>query len=81
MSGYPTGIMPGAGLSKEKANYRHHEQCSSCMNFYPLNSCRIVDGNISPDAVCDHWAIKEDNKTRPGKEYFQKEYEKSKGGE
>ena len=77
MSGYPTGVVAGAGLGKEKVNYRQHEQCSTCINFYPLNSCRIVSGNISPEAVCDKYEITEPKRTKD-KNYFQKEYEKTK---
>lgn len=82
MSGYPTGIVPGAGIPKEQVNYRHHEQCSTCNYFYPLNSCRIVDGNISPEAVCDKWEMTEPKGSKD-KKFFQKEYEKqeNKGGE
>lgn len=77
----PSGVKSGAGLSKDKVNYRQHEQCSTCIHFYPLNSCEIVAGNISPDAVCDRWQMTESkDKYRPGKDFFQKEYEKSQGG-
>lgn len=78
MSGYPTGIKPGAGLGKDVVNYRHHEQCSTCNYFYPLNSCRIVDGNISPEAVCDKWEMTEP-KGPKGKGFYQKEYDKTNG--
>ena len=78
MSGYPTGVVAGAGLGKEKVNYRQHEQCSTCAYFYPLNSCKKVSGNISPEAVCDLWELTSTSKHRPDKKYFEKEYEKSK---
>ena len=54
----PSGVVAGAGLSKEEVNYRQHEQCSSCDHFYPQNSCDIVSGNISRDNVCNKWEIK-----------------------
>ena len=77
MSGYPTGLVAGAGQSKEQVNYRHHEQCSTCSYFYPLNSCRKVSGNISPEAVCNLWEMTEPKRTKD-KDYFQKEYDKVK---
>jgi hypothetical protein len=61
--------MPGGGmvgparLSKEEVNYRQKEQCQNCVFFYPLNSCEIVSGNISPDNVCDRWQLRLD---KPG---------------
>ena len=77
-----SGILAGAGIDKEKVNYRQHEQCSTCAYFYPLNSCRKVSGNISPEAVCDLWELTDSTaKHRPNKQFFQKEYEKSKPSE
>lgn len=52
------GIVSGAGLTKEEVNYRQHEKCLTCVHFYYPNSCDIVQGNISPDAVCNKWEIK-----------------------
>jgi hypothetical protein len=72
-----SGIQPGAGLDREKVNYRQHERCSMCMHFYPLNSCDVVDGNISPDNVCDLWEVKKKDMGKDG-EFYLKEYEKSK---
>lgn len=77
MSGYPTGLVPAAGIPKADVNYRHHEQCSTCNYFYPANSCRIVQGNISPEAVCDKWEMEEPKGTKD-KSYFEKEYKKTK---
>ena len=77
MSGHPTGLVPGAGLSKEAVNYRHHDECETCNYFYPANSCRIVDGNISPKAVCDKWEMTEPRGPKD-KKFFQKEYDKTK---
>lgn len=70
------GLMPPAGLNKDEVNYRHHEQCSTCMHFYPPNSCDIVDGNVSPEAVCNKWEIKP--KSNEGKDgtYYIDEYKK-----
>ena len=72
-----SGILAGAGIDKEKVNYRHHEQCGNCGYFYPANSCKKVKGNISPDAVCNLWELSDSSEgpqRRPGKEYFKKEY-------
>lgn len=69
------GIMAGAGIKKEEVNYRQHEQCSTCDHFYPQNSCDIVDGNISPDNVCDKWEIKSKQVPRDGK-FYQEMYNK-----
>ena len=66
-----------ARLSKEEVNYRQHEQCSTCMFFYPLNSCSLVEGNISPEAVCDKWQIQAPSRPRDG-EFFLEEFEKTK---
>lgn len=71
----PSGIVSGAGKTKDSVNYRHHEKCSTCMNFYPLNSCVIVDGNISPDNVCDDWAIRPPAQMKDG-DFFLKEHQK-----
>lgn len=76
----PSGVKAGAGISKDKVNYRHHEQCSTCMYFYPLNSCKIVEGNISPEMVCDKWAMAEAKAKYKDKNFFTTEYEKSQGG-
>ena len=73
----PSGIVAGAGLSKDVVNYRQHEQCSACMHFYPLNSCDIVDGNISPDNVCDKWEIKKKDVGKDA-QFYMDEYGKKK---
>ena len=72
-----SGIVAGAGLPKEEVNYRQHEQCVTCMHFYPLNSCEIVSGNISPEAVCDKWAMKVKD-TGKDADFYMEEYSKTK---
>ena len=69
--------MPDARMNKDEVNYRLHEQCSSCEYFYYPNSCAIVDGNVSPDAVCDKWEIKPKKEPMDGDSYMA-EYKKSK---
>lgn len=58
--------------SKEDVNYRLHEQCSSCVHFYG-GICEIVEGRISPDAVCTEWKLKEMPKHHDG-EFFVGQY-------
>ena len=70
------GIQAGAGLNKEEVKYRQHEKCNTCMHFYYPSSCDLVDGNISPEAVCNKWEMKP--KTPEGRdgEFYQQEYNK-----
>ena len=70
-----TGLVPGAGLNKEEVNYRLHEKCETCMYFYPANSCEKVDGNVSPDAVCNKWEIRPKKEPMDGESY-KSEYRK-----
>jgi len=70
-----TGLMPGAGLNKEDANYRQHEKCLSCIHFYGPNSCDVVQGNISPEAMCNRWEVKEQGEGKDG-EFYQNEFNK-----
>ena len=66
---------PASKLEKNSANYRPMEKCSICIYFYPPNSCSEVEGNISPDAICNRYALKESS--RPwNKEFYVSEYEK-----
>ena len=74
------GIVAGAGLPKEEVNYRQHEQCSSCMHFYPLNSCDIVDGNISPENVCDKWEVKKKDMGKDAQFYMDEHSKAVKNG-
>jgi len=78
MAQVTSGIVGPARLSKEEVNYRMGEKCLTCEYFYPLNSCSLVDGNISPEALCDKYERPE--KPRIGKdgEFYMDEYEKAK---
>ena len=71
----PSGIVAGAGKSKEEVNYRQHEMCKTCTHFYNPGSCSVVAGNISTDAVCDMWAIRPPSKPKDG-EFYKGEYDK-----
>ena len=66
-------------MLKADVNYRQHEKCQNCDHFYPLNSCEKVDGNISPENVCDNWEIKSPKEVK-NKEFFQKQFNKSSPG-
>ena len=68
--------MPDARLNKGEVNYRQHEKCLSCNYFYYPNSCEIVEGNVSPEAVCSKWEIQPKKEPMDGDSYL-KEYQKS----
>ena len=70
------GLVPGAGLNKEEVNYRQHEKCKTCTHFYYPGSCDVVDGNISPDTVCDKWEVKPRSNEGKDGEFYQDEYVK-----
>lgn len=70
------GQVRDAGKNKAEVNYRQFEKCGTCNYFYPPNSCEKVDGNISPDAVCDLWEMQEKKEPMDGEGYM-KEYNKS----
>ena len=72
-----SGIVAGKGLNKDEVNYRHMEQCKTCMHFYYPGSCELVDGVISQDAVCNKWGMKPKEEGKDG-EFYQEEYRKSK---
>jgi len=75
----PTGLQPPAGIKKDNVNYRlsAKSKCQTCVHFYPMNSCEIVGGNISPEGVCDRWTIKEWDSGKDG-DFYKAEYEKTK---
>jgi len=69
--------MPDAKLlTKEEVNYRVHEKCNTCNYFYYPNTCELINGNISPDAVCNKWEIKPKKEPMDGASY-QAEYDKA----
>jgi len=51
-----------AKMSQSAAAYQDSpkgsQQCSNCALFQAPNSCRVVDGDISPSAWCKLWAKK-----------------------
>ena len=72
------GLMPGARLSKEEVRYRQYERCLSCDYYYPSGTCSVVDGNISPDGVCNKWEIKSAEPKYKDREFFSNEFDKAK---
>lgn len=48
--------------SKAAMKYQDHpdgdKKCSGCMQFEPPNSCKVVDGTISPNGYCIAWVKK-----------------------
>lgn len=77
----PSGIVAGAGIPKDQVNYRQHEKCATCTHFYPLNSCDLVSGNISPEAVCNRWEIKPASDGGKDATFYQQEYNKVSGAD
>jgi hypothetical protein len=49
-------------VSKESTKYQDKpngdKQCSNCAQFVPNNSCKIVEGTISPQGYCIIWQKK-----------------------
>ena len=63
-------------LSKEAADYRHYESCMTCGHFQQSGKCDLVDGNISPEAVCSSYSMKEKLPESKHAEFYQDEYKK-----
>lgn len=64
--------------SKEEANYRHYESCGTCGFYQHSGSCDVVDGSISPDCVCNKYAIREKLPEAKHADFYMNEYNKSK---
>jgi hypothetical protein len=74
------------GVAKDYVNYKIATKktlrCSTCDNFYPPSAmCEVVDGNISPDAVCDRYFIGGRRTSGKDKEYYKRELKKVGGSE
>ena len=64
------GLVPeGKILNKGEVDYRQMEKCGTCNYFYYPNTCEIVQGNISQDAVCNKWEIKPKKEPMDGESY------------
>ena len=72
------------GLLKEEVGYKISNKkkvrCLTCDNFFGPASCELVEGNISPEAVCERWYITGSKISARGGEYYNKEYRRNKGG-
>ena len=48
--------------SKAAMKYQDHpngeQKCSDCLQFVPPNSCKVVEGDISPNGYCIAWVKK-----------------------
>ena len=48
--------------SKAAMKYQDHpngdQKCSTCLQFVAPNSCKVVDGEISPNGYCIAWVKK-----------------------
>jgi hypothetical protein len=48
--------------SKAAMKYQDHpnndKKCSNCLQFVPPDSCKVVEGKISPDGYCIAWVKK-----------------------
>ena len=69
------------GVAKDYVNYKistkKSKKCKTCDNFYPPGAkCEIVEGNISPDAVCDRYFIGGRRSSGRDKEFYKKELRK-----
>ena len=69
------------GLDKDYVGYKIATKktlrCSTCDNFYPPSAmCEIVEGNISPDAVCDRYHIGGRRNSGRDGEFYKKEHKK-----
>ena len=71
------GLVPGARLSKAEVNYRLHEKCLTCDHRSSAGSCDTVEGNISPDAVCNKYAIRPPESPYRDKEFYQSQFDKA----
>lgn len=49
-------------VSKAAMKYQDHpngdQKCSNCMQFVPPESCKVVEGVISPNGYCIAWVKK-----------------------
>ena len=49
-------------VAKAAMKYQDHpngeQKCSNCLQFVPPRSCKVVEGDISPDGYCIAWTKK-----------------------
>ena len=67
-----------AKQTKDEANYRLGSKCMNCIHFIAnmasnmTATCELVQGAISPEAVCDLFESSEPTKEYMNKEFFDK---------
>lgn len=71
------GLLAGAGRSKDEVNYRQYEKCLTCTHFYNPGSCELVQGNISPDGLCDLWEIRPRKNIGKDASFYKEQYAKN----
>jgi hypothetical protein len=64
-------------ISKEEASYRPSESCMMCGHFITSGSCGVVDGSISPKAICNKYTMQEKLPEMKHAEFYQDEYKKA----
>jgi hypothetical protein len=71
------GLMPEARRNKEVVNYRRSEKCLHCDHFWASGVCELVDGQISPDMVCDLWEVKSEHPVGKDRGFYEEQYGKA----
>ncbi len=55
----PWARAAGGKATKAQVQYQDHpngeQKCVNCMHFVPPNGCKVVEGDIAPDAWCKVW--------------------------
>lgn len=64
--------------SKAEVNYRQFSACRNCEHFMLSGNCMIVEGNISPEGLCDLWETLTRTPMYKDREFYEGEYNKSK---
>jgi hypothetical protein len=58
---WPLLAADGDKLTKQQAEYQDSpngiQMCATCTLFVPPHSCKVVDGDISPDGWCKSYAM------------------------
>ncbi len=74
-----TGATFSGKLNKSDVNYRYSENCKNC-DYYLNGACRIVEGSIAPEFVCDKWVVNSQPKDKGVfADFYIDEYKKAKG--
>lgn len=75
------GLMPGGRVSKSDVNYKAtgSHKCGNCDHYYYNSSgCDIVQGNISPESICDQWEDRIDHHLGKDRAFYDAEWRKDK---